>query len=105
LSEVNNKKLTVYQIFHENGNMGKILPQYLSEWTTERVKEEGVCVMPQAQIKSAEVHEKRLKLNLMDGNSIVVDHVSADCDKSLDSAEAQIQSNLRVFLTLSVVFY
>lgn len=34
----------VYQIFRESGNMGKILPEYLSYWTTDKVKSEGVNV-------------------------------------------------------------
>lgn len=34
----------VYQVFRESGNMGKILPEYLSFWTTNKVKEEGVQV-------------------------------------------------------------
>jgi programmed cell death 8 (apoptosis-inducing factor) len=29
----------VIQIFPEEGNLRRILPQYLSEWTTKRVKE------------------------------------------------------------------
>lgn len=37
-------KLNVYQIFKEAGNMGKILPEYLSLWTTKKVKDEGVEV-------------------------------------------------------------
>lgn len=68
------RKLKVNQIFHENGNMGKILPEYLSKWTSERVKEEGVNVLPSAQIKSAEVVDKKLKLTLMNGKAVVVDH-------------------------------
>ena len=30
--------LEVVQIFPEKGNMGKVLPEYLSNWTTEKVK-------------------------------------------------------------------
>lgn len=26
------------QLFPENGNMGKVLPEYLSNWTTEKVR-------------------------------------------------------------------
>lgn len=42
LDKNNEKK--VYQIFKETGNMGKILPEYLSAWTTNKVKSEGVQV-------------------------------------------------------------
>lgn len=34
----------IYQVFREGGNMEHILPEYLSYWTTERVKAEGVKV-------------------------------------------------------------
>lgn len=34
----------IYQIFKEGGNMGKILPEYLSFWTTDKVKNESVKV-------------------------------------------------------------
>lgn len=30
--------LEVIQMFPEKGNMGKVLPEYLSNWTTEKVK-------------------------------------------------------------------
>lgn len=36
--------MKVYQIFKESGNMGKILPEYLSLWTSDRVRAEGVEV-------------------------------------------------------------
>lgn len=29
----------VIQIFPEQGNLGKVLPEYLSKWTTDKVKE------------------------------------------------------------------
>uniref|UniRef100_A0A8C6PPB6 Apoptosis-inducing factor 1, mitochondrial n=1 Tax=Nothobranchius furzeri TaxID=105023 RepID=A0A8C6PPB6_NOTFU len=32
--------LEVVQMFPEKGNMGKVLPEYLSNWTTEKVKKE-----------------------------------------------------------------
>lgn len=73
-SEIRNKNFEVYQLFHEEGNMGKILPEYLSQWTTERVREEGVKVWPKIQVKAAEVQDKKLKLTLTDDSCLVVDH-------------------------------
>lgn len=70
-----NKKLNVHQLFYENGNMGKVLPEYLSQWTTERMKEEGVDVLASTQIKSAMVQDKKLKLELNNGRTLLVDHV------------------------------
>ena len=30
--------MNVSQIFPEDGNMGKVLPKYLTEWTTNKVR-------------------------------------------------------------------
>lgn len=69
-------KLKVYQLFNENGNMAKVLPDYLSRWTTERIKEVGVDVQPKSQILDVEVYEgNQLKLKMKDGRSIIVDNV------------------------------
>lgn len=68
-------KLTVHQIFHENGNMGKILPEYLSQWSTERVKEEGVNVIPKTQVGSVELENSKVKLQLLNNETLLVDHV------------------------------
>lgn len=38
-------KFKVYQIFKEGGNLGKVLPEYLSFWTTDKVKSLGVEVL------------------------------------------------------------
>lgn len=69
-------RLKVYQLFHENGNMAKVLPSYLSKWTTDRIREVGVDVQPNSQIVDVEIFEgNQLKLKLNNGNSIVVDNV------------------------------
>lgn len=67
--------MKVHQIFHEQGNMGKVLPEFLSKWTTERVREEGVNVLTSTQVKSVEVVNNQLKLRLIDGVDILCDHV------------------------------
>lgn len=69
-------KLKVYQLFNEKGNMAKVLPEYLSEWTTERIKEVGVDVQPNSQIIGVEIYEgNQLRLKLSNGKTIVVDEV------------------------------
>lgn len=69
-------KLKVYQLFHEKGNMAKVLPTYLSEWTTERIKEIGVDVQPESQVVGVEMFEgNQLRLKLSNGKSIIVDNV------------------------------
>lgn len=68
--------LKVYQIFHEKGNMGKVLPEYLSEWTTNRVRDEGVTVIPEAVVNEVrELGEKQISLRLSTGKTVNVDHV------------------------------
>lgn len=69
------KNLTVHQIFHENGNMGKILPEYLSQWSTERVKDEGVNVISNTQVGNVELENSKVKLKLLNNKSLLVDHV------------------------------
>lgn len=69
------RDLKVFQIFHEKGNMGKVLPGYLSEWTTERVREEGVIVIPETQVEEVTSQNGKIQLKLMNGNDLIVDHV------------------------------
>lgn len=40
--------LEVIQLFPENGNMGKVLPEYLSNWTTEKVRRGEAALLPAA---------------------------------------------------------
>ncbi|XP_074455752.1 apoptosis-inducing factor 1, mitochondrial isoform X1 [Larus michahellis] len=69
--------LEVIQLFPENGNMGKVLPEYLSNWTTEKVRREGVNVMPNAVVKSVSVSGNRLVIKLKDGRKVETDHIVA----------------------------
>ncbi|XP_053696104.1 apoptosis-inducing factor 1, mitochondrial [Sabethes cyaneus] len=94
-SEIREKNLDVYQLFHEEGNMGKILPEYLSYWTTDRIREEGVKVWPKTQIKAAEVQDKKLRLTLTDDSCLVVDHaiIAVGSEPNTDLAKT---SNLEV---------
>ncbi|XP_050830372.1 apoptosis-inducing factor 1, mitochondrial isoform X1 [Serinus canaria] len=69
--------LEVIQLFPENGNMGKVLPEYLSNWTTEKVRREGVNVLPNAVVKSVSVCGNRLVIKLKDGRKVETDHIVA----------------------------
>ncbi|XP_067623490.1 putative apoptosis-inducing factor 1, mitochondrial isoform X2 [Eurosta solidaginis] len=69
------KKVKIYQIFPESGNMSRVLPDYLSKWTTAKVESMGVCVMPQTSIKEAQRDEAVLKLTLSNGKSLLTDVV------------------------------
>lgn len=67
----------IYQIFKEKGNMGKVLPKYLSQWTTEKVRFEGVEVMTETEVENCSLDKSGEKVNLLlsDGKNITVDHV------------------------------
>jgi len=69
-------KLEVVQAFQEEGNMGKVLPDYLSQWTTDKVRSEGVTVVPNSRIKTVSKGEEgKLKVEMESGNSIATDHI------------------------------
>uniref|UniRef100_A0A2K6UVZ0 Apoptosis-inducing factor 1, mitochondrial n=1 Tax=Saimiri boliviensis boliviensis TaxID=39432 RepID=A0A2K6UVZ0_SAIBB len=67
----------VIQLFPEKGNMGKILPEYLSNWTMEKVRREGVKVMPNAIVQSVGVSRGKLLIKLKDGRKVETDHIVA----------------------------
>jgi len=68
-------ELEVFQAYQENGNMAKVLPEYLSEWTTSKVQSEGVTTVPNSRIKNITKNsEGRLLLDLSN-KTIETDHV------------------------------
>ncbi|XP_054586603.1 apoptosis-inducing factor 1, mitochondrial isoform X3 [Nothobranchius furzeri] len=69
--------LEVVQMFPEKGNMGKVLPEYLSNWTTEKVKKEGVKVITEALVKSVSYRDDKLEIQLKDGRLVKTDHIVA----------------------------
>jgi programmed cell death 8 (apoptosis-inducing factor) len=58
----------IYQIFKENGNMGKVLPKYLSQWTTEKVRDEGVEVVTNTEVENCSLDNNGEKVNLVLNN-------------------------------------
>lgn len=70
-----NKKLLVHQVFNEPGNMGKVLPEFLSKWTTERIRDEGVNVIPNTEISKVDLINNQVQLTLGNGKTILCDHV------------------------------
>ena len=67
----------VYQAYQENGNMAKVLPEYLSEWTTSKVESEGVKTLPNSSIKSIKKKENgRLELDLTNKELIFHHNIS-----------------------------
>ena len=54
----------------------QVLPEYLSDWTTEKVRQENVDVRPNTSIKAAKVVNGRvLELTTATGEKVNVDHV------------------------------
>ncbi|KAI8508839.1 Apoptosis-inducing factor 1, mitochondrial [Branchiostoma belcheri] len=67
--------LKVIQMFPEPGNMGKVLPEYLSQWTTAKVRAEGATVKPETFVKRARFSDGKVILKLNTGEEISTDHV------------------------------
>lgn len=84
------KKLKIYQIFHETGNMGMTLPRYLSEWIRKQLIAHGLFVIPNTQVDSVQMENSKLKLGLLNGQLIVVDHVIVAIGSQPDVAFAQL---------------
>ena len=62
--------LEVVQVFPEEGNMGRVLPRYLSQWTTDKVKAEGVQVLPNSQVTKAALDGDKIVLSLQNGSEV-----------------------------------
>nr|AKO73679.1 apoptosis-inducing factor [Ctenopharyngodon idella] len=69
--------LEVIQLFPEKGNMGKVLPEYLSNWTTEKVRKEGVNIITDAVVKNVSYKNDKLEIKLKDGRLVKTDHIVA----------------------------
>lgn len=84
------KKLKVYQIYHENGNMGMTLPRYFSEWIKKQLTAFGLFIIPNTQVDSVHMENSKLKLGLLSGQLVVVDHVIVAIGSKADVAFAQM---------------
>ncbi|XP_047665507.1 apoptosis-inducing factor 1, mitochondrial isoform X3 [Tachysurus fulvidraco] len=69
--------LEVIQMFPEKGNMAKVLPEYLSNWTTEKVNREGVQVLAEAVVKNVSYKDGKVEIKLKDGRLVKTDHIVA----------------------------
>jgi hypothetical protein len=52
--------------------MGKVLPEYLSLWTTNKVKEEGVNIITNAEVENVEKVKDQLVLTLNNGSKVIM---------------------------------
>ncbi|XP_059483923.1 apoptosis-inducing factor 1, mitochondrial [Neocloeon triangulifer] len=64
----------IIQVYPEKGNMGKVLPEYLSQWTTNKVRNEGVEVISEAFVTGVSLDKGKLAIKLNNGNIINADH-------------------------------
>lgn len=87
------KKKKIIQIFKESGNMGKILPEYLSLWTTKKVEAEGVQVIRNNQVTDAYVSEGKLNLILSSGErvSLIASHYHSGRVRKLSNFRCSFQ--------------
>ena len=60
------------QLFPEEGNLGLILPTSLCKWTTDKVRQEGVTVLPGTTVAKISLSEEESKVvaSLSNGNEV-----------------------------------
>ena len=58
-------------MFPEEGNLGLVLPTHLCKWTTEKVRQEGVKVLPKTVVVKVEDSENgKVKAHLSNGTEV-----------------------------------
>ena len=68
--------LKITQILKEKGHLTKILPEYLSNWITNKMKSEGVQVFEETTVKSANLDDQgKVNVTTNSGKTVKVDHV------------------------------
>ncbi|XP_043260548.1 apoptosis-inducing factor 1, mitochondrial isoform X1 [Colletes gigas] len=65
----------VYQIYKEKFIMDQILPQYLSEWTTNKAMLEGVQCIPSSEVEDYSYKNGQLSLVLSENRTVDADQV------------------------------
>lgn len=66
----------IYQIYPEKGNLGKVLPEYLSSHLTEKIAKEGAHLIPNVEVSSITMaKDKSIEIALSDGQKISVDYI------------------------------
>lgn len=60
------------QVYPEKGNLGKILPAYLSAWTTDRMRSQGIDIIPNVDVQSASLSSngKQVEIALTNGKTV-----------------------------------
>lgn len=64
------KNKTLYQVFKEKHLMSQVLPEYLGEWTTNKVKDEKVHCIPNTEVQNVCMKNGKLSLTLTNGQVV-----------------------------------
>lgn len=62
----------IYQIYKEKYIMSQVLPEYLSKWTTNKVKEERIHCVPNTEVKDFVYKDKELSLVLTGDKTVSI---------------------------------
>ncbi|CAH1393687.1 unnamed protein product [Nezara viridula] len=65
----------VVQIFKEENLLAKILPEYLAQLVTEKIKQGGVNIINNAEVVKAELVNNKVNMTTSDNQVITADHV------------------------------
>ncbi|GIY02350.1 apoptosis-inducing factor 1, mitochondrial [Caerostris darwini] len=81
--------LQVSQIFPETGNIGKVLPEYLSTWTTKKLESEGVKIITEVEVKALSKQGNKIEMLLSNNQVVKADHivVAVGADPNTDFAK------------------
>lgn len=92
-------KVQLNQLMPEQGVLERILPQYLSNWCSKKVMEEGVNLIPSATVKDVQLNNNQLALSLTNGETLKTDYaiVAVGLNPNVELAET---SSLEVDDTL-----
>ncbi|KAF8788067.1 apoptosis-inducing factor 1, mitochondrial-like [Argiope bruennichi] len=82
--------LKVTQLFPETGNLGKVLPEYLSIWISKKMEKEGVKIIPEVDVKAVSMKGKQVELLLSNDQAVTADHiiVAVGADPNTEFAKA-----------------
>ncbi|XKL61105.1 hypothetical protein PGB90_008162 [Kerria lacca] len=97
-------KVKVTQIFSDEGNLWKILPKYLSLWTTENIRSQGVEIISNVDIQTASLSTDKkhieLTVNTKNANNENINTILADyiilVDDSVSNTALADTSNLEI---------
>lgn len=64
--------IKVTQVYPEKSNLAKYLPAYLSSWTTDKIREQNIDVIGDADVTEATLtpNKKQVSLKLSNGKEV-----------------------------------